>query len=592
VITSELIETIQGMKTAGVYSTYIDYIRFPFYRNLELDTKITFPFPVTAFVGRNGGGKSSTLQALFGCPGGNSLGSYWFSTPLDPIKESKRKDKPCFIYSYKLNGVPVEVLKARIHKAEKLDYWEPSRPILKYGMTLLEKGARNPTITMNVVYLDFRSIISAFNKYFYFHKPIKQTKQDYLRNKAKKLKAVIESKKELTEKNGKVISKTPVWLAHPEVESLSRILGKEYSEVAIIEHKLFRTMGTSVFLKTNHSAYSEAFAGSGETAAAVLVSELSSAPENSLVLLDEPEVSLHPGAQKELINYILTQSKLKKLQVVISTHSPSIVETLPMESIKVFDEMPNGKIHVHENISAGQAFFFIGHSPSNRLNLVVEDELAEKMVRAVLKEKGNAFASVFNVQHTAGGAPNLFRKIEVFKNEHNIRRKILLDGDQKRVASHFDPAQLRDVEKTVQKLDQKIKEQTNQQILFFVDGGKNGGNTQQQIDERIGYLKFFREHVQYLPFDDPDTEIWNDEIAASFCSQLAMSDELKSSILAGDTPKRKFALLLDALGGAGSAQISLLHSMFVTAWANSKKDGFVKLKEILEGFVASHPAVP
>ena len=42
-----------------------------------------------------------------------------------------------------------------------------------------------------------------------------------------------------------------------------------------------------------------------------------------LLLLDEPETSLHPGAQVKLQRYILDQIKKKHLQVVISTHAPA-----------------------------------------------------------------------------------------------------------------------------------------------------------------------------------------------------------------------------------------------------------------------------
>ena len=53
------------MKANGVFENYIEYIDFPFYKNLIPHSKITFEFPLTVLVGKNGGGKSSTLHALF-----------------------------------------------------------------------------------------------------------------------------------------------------------------------------------------------------------------------------------------------------------------------------------------------------------------------------------------------------------------------------------------------------------------------------------------------------------------------------------------------------------------------------------------------
>ncbi|MBD8347819.1 AAA family ATPase [Dysgonomonas sp. HGC4] len=57
---------IQRSKDAKVFRKYIDYIRFPYYKNFIKDTKITFDFPLTVLVGPNGTGKSSILKALYG----------------------------------------------------------------------------------------------------------------------------------------------------------------------------------------------------------------------------------------------------------------------------------------------------------------------------------------------------------------------------------------------------------------------------------------------------------------------------------------------------------------------------------------------
>lgn len=69
------------------------------------------------------------------------------------------------------------------------------------------------------------------------------------------------------------------------------------------------------------------------------------------MLLDEPEVSLHPGAQENLKEYLLEAIKTKKLQVVISTHSPTLIKGLPSSAIKLFKTNEYGKFYVQENTS-------------------------------------------------------------------------------------------------------------------------------------------------------------------------------------------------------------------------------------------------
>ncbi|QQR95196.1 MAG: AAA family ATPase [Bacteroidota bacterium] len=56
------------MKARNAFRNFIEYIQFPYFRNLEKNTRIIFDFPLTVFVGQNGSGKSSTLHALYGAP--------------------------------------------------------------------------------------------------------------------------------------------------------------------------------------------------------------------------------------------------------------------------------------------------------------------------------------------------------------------------------------------------------------------------------------------------------------------------------------------------------------------------------------------
>jgi len=46
---------------------------------------------------------------------------------------------------------------------------------------------------------------------------------------------------------------------------------------------------------------------------------------NTLVLIDEPEISLHVTWQKEFINDLIEIIELQKIQVITATHSPQIV---------------------------------------------------------------------------------------------------------------------------------------------------------------------------------------------------------------------------------------------------------------------------
>lgn len=299
---------------------YIEYIRFPFYKSIKPGTRIDFTYPITALVGPNGTNKSSVLRAIMCCPDGSSLGNFWFATKLDPIADDEN-NRPAFIHGHfnaHQNDV-VEVLKLRISKEDDPGYWEPSRPIMRYGMERmppLEKDAPTPAgrtktrwnpVDKQVLYLDFRSMLSAFDKFFYHGDMSKRTRaqsarRDLIVSRAPHLKSVVEGG--LTSYEFHKVERvfTNKELAPQVVDIVSRILGKKYEAIRIVEHAFFNTTGYSAVLTTSSRKYSEAFAGSGEFAVVMSVYQiLEKAEQNCLILMDEPEVSLHPGAQKRLL---------------------------------------------------------------------------------------------------------------------------------------------------------------------------------------------------------------------------------------------------------------------------------------------------
>jgi len=73
--------------------------------------------------------------------------------------------------------------------------------------------------------------------------------------------------------------------------------------------------------------YSGYHQGAGETTIMELLGP--ETPETTLVLIDEIETSLHPRVQRRLIRYLAELCLEKDVQVIITTHSPVILDELP-----------------------------------------------------------------------------------------------------------------------------------------------------------------------------------------------------------------------------------------------------------------------
>lgn len=584
----QLLENIKAIKAANQFHKFIDFIQFPFYRNLEPDTKITFDFPFTVFVGQNGSGKSSTLHAVQGCPEGYTPYRFWFDTKVDLIQYHDNKNRRhSFFYSFRDDkNNELEVIKARIRRKGNPNYWETSRPLKWAGMKpLSNERERNDPIRKTVVYIDFRAELSAFDKYFYFREPgpnlKSKNKQEYLRRKSSTLKKVIEHPTLIIKWNGISQNKPVTSLTKEELECISYILGRSYISGQVINHKFFEDWGTSVLFQTNQAIYSEAFAGSGEMATVKLVQEVLNAEMYSLIILDEPEVSLHPGAQHRLKMFLLDQMIRKKHQIVLSTHSSILVEGLPKEAIKVFSQnLSTGKFRVISDLTSNEAFYHIQLPNVHKKTIVVEDKLAKSIVKMVIEEMGRETESLFEIIHYPGGESVLKSDfIKVFSQEQTWDKYILFDGDQKLVNNHFDPNKVPNNKLTIQRLKLEIKNQTNSDKILFKPDGGTGDHTQQVIDLMKKYLYYYLSNVFYLPKGMPEEIIWNQGLAErqlQACNKKEVIEEINDET----NHKNKFYLLAEALFG-DSKEIHATYDMFINYWKENKDTNFNIITEII-----------
>lgn len=575
------INTLQQLRTNGIHKQYIEYIRYPFFRNLEVDTKITFDFPITFLVGKNGGGKSSTLQSLYGCPSGYSLGDYWFTTELDPIQEFD-KNRNCFIYGFKNNKEINEVIKQRIYRAGNPDYWETAKPIVGYGMS---NKKRFSPIDKNVIYLDFRSELSAFDKFFHFlsfSSKIHKTKQDYLRFYSNKLKDAFDNNS-IISYYGPNRNKAKIILTKLETKIVSEILRKEFETIEIIEHNLFKDWGISIRLKQKNINYSEAFAGSGETAIVILVHKIFNAPDESLILLDEPETSLHSGAQKRLMSFLLEQCIKKKHQVIVSTHSPFLIENMPDKSIKVFSTLSsNGKFIINNDRSYKEAFHELEIENTNKKIILVEDKTAKILVDKLLQKLGKATQDIFEIKYLPGGADDINQRLTTIMEISN-NTYVLFDGDQKILDSPIDLSKIPPNEQdNSEKLLVFIKNQTGSKINFHLDGGNQSKDLKELQTKNLAvkYLEFYKKNVFYLPLNLPEDIIWDEDFAKKLLSLLQPKKDISAIINSSNNSKE---LIFNFCKECYDENIQIENTIlqFTTNWLNKEDENYFYISSLI-----------
>lgn len=148
--------------------------------------------------------------------------------------------------------------------------------------------------------------------------------------------------------------------------------------------KLVRLVGKDkdLLFATREDAvgYSEFHMSAGERALLRLSQEVSSL-RDALVLIDEIETGLHPQLQQQLMLQLQRLALRNSLQIVVATHSPAVLETVPAEA-RLFLERTDGDVvtrppyrDVVQRALYGRSF--------DRLTVLCEDDAAEAVLRGV-----------------------------------------------------------------------------------------------------------------------------------------------------------------------------------------------------------------
>lgn len=176
------------------------------------------------------------------------------------------------------------------------------------------------------------------------------------------------------------------------VESISRILGNTYESAQFHTVSAADAHWTDEIpqLARHGVAYTEAHMGAGEQKLVRLVRHLEGLPSKSLILLEEPELTLHPDAQFGLAWYLMTLSKRKGHQIVIATHSAYIFEALPRPARTVLTREA-GSSAVLQRVSRLAAARQLSSSVrSNKSLIFVEDLVAKDFLCQIIDRYSDA----------------------------------------------------------------------------------------------------------------------------------------------------------------------------------------------------------
>ena len=349
--------------------------------------EIRFDYPVVAIVGENGIGKSTILKSAV-CAYRNKRNKDFYPSKMF-VKTRWDEDA--------LRGASIEY-RVRQGNEERILKWKKTKD---WGFTPKSKKPER-----NVFFLDISRTLP------------KDAAAGYA-------KIAMTATSELGE--GTNLNETAI-------KDLSYVLGYEYSNA--------RFVGTNVntnreigLLTRDCGEISQFHQGAGEDSMLDMFKLLQEIPSYSLLVIDEVENSLHPQAQRRFINLLLKMSKDKKLQIILSTHSPFVLEELPEKARIMLLRLSGPKEIVYE-VSSRYALSTIDENPHPELYVFVEDEEATALFWEIMKrysEKYTEYAQRLLVK--AVGSYSVVKTLDDLAKNGRLPYPAvgIIDGDQKDV---------------------------------------------------------------------------------------------------------------------------------------------------------------
>lgn len=339
---------------------------------------VTFDFPVVAIVGENGSGKSTVLQAAACAYQGDKR--TWFPTEFFPDTAWDKLRGVTIRYGYTVGG-----------KTHEGTLRKPSTRWL--GQTDRPKRA--------VRYEDLNRI-----------QPV-GTRVGYARI----------AKVQHTEKSASAF-------APEKVRRLAFVMNQEYESARMATTTADAHRQVPVLNEKGIGDYSGYHQGSGQ----ITVQELLNIdlPRYGLILIDEIESSLHPRAQRRLIRDLAEQARLQECQIILTTHSPYVLEELPLEARicilrnTIGDQRIKG---IFPGISPDFAMTKMDDDQHPECDVYVEDEAAKMLVEELLVKKGEQV--IHRCAVIPYGATSVGASLGQMTRDNRFKRPtiVFLDGD-------------------------------------------------------------------------------------------------------------------------------------------------------------------
>ena len=137
-----------------------------------------------------------------------------------------------------------------------------------------------------------------------------------------------------------------------------------------------------VATQKNGVAYSELHMATGERGILRLSQDIADA-QGALVLIDEVEAALHPLAQKVLMQKFQQLALRNNLQIIVTTHSPVVLNSVPEEGRIFLERNETGEASMTPQPYSGLIQDMLYEHQDKKFRLLCEDDAAQGVLNGV-----------------------------------------------------------------------------------------------------------------------------------------------------------------------------------------------------------------
>lgn len=346
--------------------------------------RIDLNFPIVVIAGENGVGKSTVLQAIKsvyrgpGRPDKKEFASAFFpDTPWERVTN-------CFIrFSYRQG---TKTFTGSIRKPTSRWLGNPDRPTREVQLVDLRRTQPIASI------LGYQKL----------------------------------AKKQVSEQDTQPFSEE-------RLASFSDVLGTNFDAARHANTDIDNKRYVPVVVESGEE-YSGFHQGAGVLAMADLFKV--SIPKNGILLVDEIETSLHPRVQRRLIRHLATECRRQRAQVILTSHSPYVLEEIPPEG-RMYVMRSSGGRSVIRGVSPHFAMTMMDEDSHPEVDIYVEDDIAKIWTVEMLARGGREL--VRRVQLIPYGAASTGKRLGLMASERRFPRPsiVTVDGDQEESTGCF-----------------------------------------------------------------------------------------------------------------------------------------------------------